>query len=286
MNKFDVVYSLDSNYLIPFCTSLHSLLEHNLHLVNQIYLLHDEKSSKSREYAKITKHISAAFDKKIKGIVIDEKNFGKLRSDRHISPATYYRLKVGELLPAETHAVLSIDCDTIVTEELSEVANAEFDDHDETLAYAVDHQFRQVPKRVLKFAPLQSYFNAGVILFNLRGFRAEFDSQALIDFGEQHKKDMKLWDQDILNIHFNNRWKPLPAGYNAFEKLQYSIQRPVIIHYTGNRKPWHLICHSPLKMDYWRVLKKTPFWTSLFQVRYFFSITITFVWRQVRNLSR
>jgi len=265
--SYNVVYCLDSNYLIPFCCSLSSLLDHNNPMIDEVFLLHDARSANSSTFEKIKSFIIDRHDKEIYDFVIDPSLFRNLRADLHISHATYFRFLIADKLPSHVESVLSIDCDTIITQELSFFKEISFEKEPDLFAYAVDHQFHETPRILQKYYPqLNSYFNAGVLFMNLTKIRKELDSKSLINFGVENKSDLKFWDQDILNIHFRNDWGRLPAEYNVFESHSHKISNPAIIHYTGNRKPWRLICDHPFRNEYWRQLKKTPLHTLRFRL--------------------
>jgi len=267
MSKFSVAYCLDEKYLIPFCCSLSSLLDHNNHLVDEVFLLHDEQSANSSQFRQTKKFIQAKYEKKITDFVIEPSIFRELRADHHISHATYFRFLIADKLPSDVETVLSIDCDTIVKKELDLFYTINFENESNLFAYAVDHEFHETPPILNKYySSLKTYFNAGVLFMNLNKIRSELDSQSLIKFGVDNGVDLKFWDQDILNIHFRNNWGRLPAEYNVFESHSHKISNPAIIHYTGNRKPWRLICDHPFRNEYWRQLKKTPLHTLRFRL--------------------
>ncbi len=80
-------------------------------------------------------------------------------------------------------------------------------------------------------------------------------------------------DQDILNVVCYNRVKYLSPRYNLqqtayFEtnhslysdrEMYISTTYPVIIHYSGNIKPWHKGCLHPLWKTYYKYLKLSPY---------------------------
>ncbi len=254
--KLNIVYCLDKAYLIPFCCSLSSYLDHNLTLTNNIYLIHDLGVEEDWRLAQIKSFIDEKYNRQITSILIDSDRFRSLRNDLHISPATYYRFEIHERLKNEDW-VLSIDCDTIVTGSMDALLEYRYPTY---YAAAVEHGFGHVPKRIVEFNPDKtSYFNAGVLLLNAKKLRDDFSSKDFIDFGETNRAKLPLWDQDVLNIYFGNNWNELPLKYNDFTG-QKRKELPKVIHFTGNRKPWNYFCDHPYRDLYWCQIKNTPFY--------------------------
>lgn len=83
-------------------------------------------------------------------------------------------------------------------------------------------------------------------------------------------------DQDALNAIIKKNWLSMPVKYNAIPSTftdknitLYALypesdvieakKQPVIIHYTGGRKPWHITNRSIHKKLYWHYRNMTPF---------------------------
>ena len=177
--------------------------------------------------------------------------------------------------------IFFMDSDIVVVGNLEELQFFEFDsarsyifpnkintyleNKDLLFLYAVNHQFIDSDLDRLRKLGLQGnkYFNAGIMLINLKKWRDMNISKTLIDFAEKYNEQLILWDQDVLNLVFNNKWGELDFSYNAFELTQMSILDYKIIHYTGSSKPWHFRNKHPYKKLFWKYLYKTPFYYSV-----------------------
>ena len=84
------------------------------------------------------------------------------------------------------------------------------------------------------------YFNAGVMILNLKRFR-EFNLQnkLLKRMGILDSKIIQ-WDQDVLNSYFNGNYIRIDSGLNSFasEFNKNNIENIKILHYLGSKKPW------------------------------------------------
>ncbi len=83
------------------------------------------------------------------------------------------------------------------------------------------------------------YFNAGVFLLDCAVIRAGgfFETaRSLLRSGRCFASN----DQDILNIAFHGTWQRLDNRWNVQTGTMPYIRNPVLLHFTGRRKPWHL----------------------------------------------
>lgn len=255
--KFDVAYTIDKNYQIPFCCSLTSLLETNNELVKDVYVIQNQKSSDTPVMKQIRKFIKSDYGREIIDVVIDHSDYSKFRFSGHVSTVAYYIFSIADYLPQNASRVLYLDPDTIITSKLSLLEDLQFGECD--FLFAIDHGKLSF-ERLKKYCPdILNYFNGGVLFLNLPFWREKDISKDFWQYANNRPDDLKFWNQDILNIVLHNKWNELPYSYNAYDIIQKISYTPHIIHYTGNRKPWNYFCDHPYKGFYWEVLKKTPF---------------------------
>lgn len=212
----------------------------------------------------------------------------------HFSPATFYRLSLGQLLPHHSRA-LYIDCDTIVLADLCQLWDTPLDGA--IIAATPDlimknfvsagvHSMQEAGalpagRYLSEYLELRGreddYFQAGVILFDLDAFRAANINDAAI-------KDLSsrcYWflDQDVLNRHLINNVKMLDTAWNCANSMHEIIphlnadwrakaledlNNPKIVHYAGyEAKPWNNH-NAPLSFFYWFFLRKTFWYESVF----------------------
>ncbi|MDP1564085.1 MAG: glycosyltransferase family 8 protein [Pirellulaceae bacterium] len=125
------------------------------------------------------------------------------------------------------------------------------------------------------------YFNSGVMVLDLAAWRRENRSQQLLDCLQQNAAFIWCWDQYALNVIFGKRWGALPLAWNfgahAYDyaavpglrglspllKDQYQamLERPKLIHFTTEIKPWHYYSFHPLTETFYEYLSLTP-WKS------------------------
>ena len=120
----------------------------------------------------------------------------------YITPATYYRLLLPELLP-QYDKCLYLDSDIIVVGDVSEIYDAQKQDVWLTGVVAgnpalssLKGQERLVHSRKLGINTIDTYVNAGVLVFNLKAMR---DYDLVKAFMDRVPMKYPYQDQDILN---------------------------------------------------------------------------------------
>lgn len=103
-----------------------------------------------------------------------------------------------------------------------------------------------------------SYFNSGVMLFNLALFRKEIKLEDIMALIEEKREALRYFDQDVLNCLLKNHIKLCSQEYNTqtYSFDQYSLSdikdTAVVIHYTGLPKPWSPEYNGTLDYLYWK----------------------------------
>jgi len=156
----------------------------------------------------------------------------------HITNPTFLRLYISELLPSEIEKVLYLDIDILINSSLEPLFSLNF-------STPICAELN-VPKALGNGEHLQGhnapYFNAGVMLINMKKWREMKLLDQFIEIGSQ--RIYPFVDQDILNIVFRNNWTRLGREFNYLHLYgsdendpSYS-DFPSIIHFSGS-KPWN-----------------------------------------------
>lgn len=163
-----------------------------------------------------------------------------------ISYTVFLRYFVADFV--EEDKALYLDCDIVVTRDLSSLFETELGD---------------APLAAVKDLGGQVYFhqhifNAGFLLINNALWKQENIRQRLIELTNEWHDKVPSGDQSILNMLFENRWLELPFAYNCItlhttfsdyepEKALY----PPVIHYLTERKPWKEYTQSIYREVWW-----------------------------------
>jgi lipopolysaccharide biosynthesis glycosyltransferase len=127
--------------------------------------------------------------------------------------------------------------------------------------------------RELGLSPQAAYFNAGVMLVDLGGWRREDLSARLLACLDKHREHVRWWDQYALNVVLAGRWGPLDLRWNqgshAFiypswqesplDRETYVRLRedPYIVHFTTRFKPWRPLCPHPWSKQFFECVDRT-----------------------------
>lgn len=120
-----------------------------------------------------------------------------------------------------------------------------------------------------------SYFNSGVMVLNLKRWREDDICRKLLGCLRDNRDYVWCWDQYALNVVFAGRWKPLEPRWNQGTHVyQYPDEdacpiapiqflamrdRPAIIHYTTEYKPWLHRAFHPRRDLFFQHLDQTAF---------------------------
>lgn len=168
----------------------------------------------------------------------------------HISEATYYRLFLEDYLDSSQDFYLYLDADVIcIKDPLSYFRNLIDVMIKKNLTIsAMKHE--EIPindKRIKELGISQGqYFNAGVMLINYSEWKNINIREKARRIIEEKNELLVLWDQDVLNMIFNENYLEINNLYNYrmnllnFTKSEQKFinDQVSLIHYYGKSKPW------------------------------------------------
>ncbi len=290
----NIVCSTDDNFVQHCSIMLSSVLLNNdgvvfwilsegLTAINQM-ILKDEVESKGGIFNYI----------KVDSAIISRLPMPKNDNLSHISPATYYRLLVSEILPKHIDKAIYLDCDIIVRGSLKDLLETNIDNYAIGAVHQMWNEIEDASR--LKYPVEFGYFNAGVLLLNLKYWRENAISVKLLNYLTSNYETILMHDQDALNAVLYNKAFTLPCKWNMLHyfffpdsrsikgffngelindyseyKNQLKIYRrtPVVIHYVSKPKPWQKDCKHPFVKEYYNYAKKTKFFNTLIEPNWF-----------------
>lgn len=179
-----------------------------------------------------------------------------------IQSQTFYKYLIPERL-SNIDKVLYLDIDTLVLKSLSDLYNTDL-----TEKYAAVVKNNDTYASINKIN-IVNYFNAGVILYNLKKCREDNISKKLFQNHITLFKANKLQfvDQCVFNYTFQENVVLLDLKFNVGtqwvknkdEKSIKALKNPAIVHFTTHLKPWDIFFYHPYSELYFHYLKFSPF---------------------------
>lgn len=215
----------------------------------------------------------------------------------HITHTAYFRLLAARLLPDSIDKVIYLDSDVLVQDDVTELWNLDLGDHyclaavdiacPYVDAYRAQAKLKKLKKsiphlaaispipnwRQLNLDPTAHYFNSGVMVLNLKRWRSESIDKQLLACLRENSAHVWCWDQYALNVVFAGQWGQLPPKWNqgahVFEypdptcspilesEFVEMRDRPALIHFTTEFKPWEYRPFHPLREKFYERLDQT-----------------------------
>lgn len=264
MDTINICYSADAAYSEQLCVSVASVLK-NADKKDKLnfYILDGGLSEDNRNSLLSLKSIRPFSVNFVKVNPSDFvtcpllKDKGEEYSSYHVTIPTYFKFKICEYFP-ELEKILYLDCDVIVRTSLKPLFGIDLDGFSALMVK--DAESDKESQRL----NLPSYFNAGVMLINLRYWYENDIPSKLFNCAIERKDDIVWQDQDILNIVLSGSVREFSSLWN----YQYFIYKEenirefsecYILHYAGMYKPWLRPFSHAVYDVYYGYLALTPY---------------------------
>ena len=284
-----VVFAADDGYVPMVTTTIRSMLDN---------------ASKDRFYdiVVLTSNISGEHQGLMRECLVGNANNASLRfhdvspiasdfelatNNAHIGIETYYRFIIQAVMP-EYDKVLYLDSDLVIEGDVAELYDTELGNNLLAATRDVDYLGNlnmndgwrlNYTKTKLKMSDPYGYFQAGVLLLNIKAMREAYTTREWLEFASV--RDYIVDDQDVLTTHCQGRVVYLDQAWNvmhdcghrvanvfnfapayAYKAYMEARQRPLVRHYAGCDKPWNFI-GCDWAEHYWRYARETPFYETL-----------------------
>ena len=275
----NIIYASNDGYAGHLAASLCSLLDSNRSVEEMnIYVL---SAGMCPEYQKRLQELAESFGRRLFVAELGDlaARFPYEVDTRGFDISAMGRLFAPEVLPSSVRRALYLDCDTIVCGGIRTLYETPLEGC--LAGMVMEPTVYEAMRRSIGLARDEAYFNSGVILMDLEGWRREGTLKALLDFYGAHNGSLFACDQDTLNGALRGRIKPLSPRYNFFTNYRYFHYKtltglcraygqvgeaefrrarrfPVILHYLGDERPWIAGNHNHYRSLYRWYLARTP----------------------------
>lgn len=248
----------DENSAAHLAATLTSVLE-NTNRIWDIKLIYENFSEKDR---KKLNELMKEYPSKLEYIQVDEKELEKAMIHRgnSLKSEKFLKLCIPGILKT-VDRVIYLENDAIVLKSLETLYNMDLEDK----SIGVIPEGREVQRAKIERLKLNKdriYFNTGILVMDLEKLRENKKFQKVLEFCEYPNRDLDDFEQDSMNIVFENDFTVNDIIWNYTlensEEDERNIDDIGIIHYNEKVKPWDCRSTSKYRKFYWKYLKKTP----------------------------
>jgi lipopolysaccharide biosynthesis glycosyltransferase len=195
--------------------------------------------------------------------------------DRHLSKEAYLRFLAPEILPAEIHRVVYLDCDLVVLDDISSLHDADLGNRPVGAVRDFNWEIAHPDGRLagLGLDGDYPYVNSGVLVMDLDLWRRADLSNRVLGAAVRLGARSTYHDQDALNVALSDQIQLLDRRWNLqamiysrsirrilprdLEATEEARANPGIIHFTTAEKPWKFRSWVRKKNLYYRFLDRT-----------------------------
>ncbi len=215
---------------------------------------------------------------KVSFLQVDTNKYKNLYTSFQYTPAVYYRLDLANVLNENISKCIYVDCDLIFMDDIRKIWDIDLEGHPigaiEDVGLMTSKKGLAEKAQTLGLQPKQKYFNSGVVVMDLKLWRANRLAEAAIKLA--NSSHFASHDQDVLNKLFLGNWKEIDLRWNVtppitylYPKILFSTQyrvkslaarrNPGILHYAGRYKAWEFAEHKGFNEEYYALLKQSAF---------------------------
>lgn len=276
----NILYTLNDKFVPQVAAGICSVCENNKKAKEiTFYIFSSGITSNNKKILKTI--VEKKYNRKINIIELEEiENYFDFEFDTSgWNKIVLARLLIGKILPKKVERVLYLDGDTIVRGNLEKLWNIDLKGN--VLGMSIEPTINKERKKILNLEKYP-YYNAGVLLVDLKKWRKDRTEKKILDFYKLHNGNLFANDQDAINGSLKDEIYTISPKYNFYNifyqynykfmtKLMYPVKyiskkvyddacnEPIIIHYLGEERPWRAGNTHKYKKDYKKYLNMTPY---------------------------
>lgn len=250
MDRIQILFAMDANYLPQLRVLLTSIRLNNPGETFGLYLMHS--GLPERELEGLERWCGEA-SWEFHSVPVDAALFDGAPVTAQYPREMYYRLLAGQMLPDGLSRVLYLDPDILVINPLRELW--ETDMQGNMFAAAAHTGKTELANNVnrIRLGTDHDYYNSGVLLIDLERCRSEVAPDELFAFVREHRRELVMPDQDLLNAVYGDSILPLDdalwnydaRNFNNYvlrstggQDMSWVMENTAILHFCGKAKPW------------------------------------------------
>ena len=242
-NGINIVFITDTNFVIQTHLAIMSLVKYkNKDSFYNIYVIAKDITEEQYDNFKLLE----IEDVKIT-IINGNEYISKVNKLDGQMPMIYWRLKLPEYF-CNFNKILHLDCDIVVSKDITELYDTNIDNYYIAAVRDIAPTIYHASKNKI----YSNYFNAGIMLLNLKNIRESNYFNIVLDETTKNGDKYFFKEQDILNNTIGNKLKIISSKFNFIASNRrytntqlknfygeiISDKDIAIIHYAGKCRPW------------------------------------------------
>ncbi|MFA6341137.1 MAG: glycosyltransferase family 8 protein [Candidatus Paceibacterota bacterium] len=263
----NILFTCDSNYVMPLSVCLTSLFENNAKNDISVYVLHSGFEGKDE---RSLADMASKYGQKINLIRVNGSYFAEAPALRW-SKETYYRLLISELLPKDLDRLLYLDMDMVINKPLNDLYDIDLGEC--SLGASCEKLDHSAIRRRVGLDAKGLYFQAGVLLFDVKKTRKVLSYDSAMEVIRSLGKNLLIVDQDVINVLFDGKIKLIDKKFNNFDITNFDhsnverffnhtdgkeLDETYIFHYSCS-KPWNNMFSGACENLWYKYLKLSPY---------------------------
>lgn len=282
-NEFALVFAGDDASGPGLAVAMHSALANLAPAAHpDVCVLDNGLSELSRSRLRKVVRAARSVDD-VRWIPTPGEHLGEVAIDSHLTPASYSRLLIPELLPQHIRRVVYLDADVLVREDISPLFTVDLRGaptgavRDFVITSTV-HESSGVRER----AHPRPYFNAGVLVIDVARWRVEGLGERAMRYAGAGEP-LRWADQDALNAlgvdwhELDFRWNVQPRARDLrvvgkrrahteiedhlYRRYSDSGRAAWVLHFAGRTKPWRRSSLRPGTAAWVRAMLRTRWYS-------------------------
>ncbi len=254
----NLLFAIDNHVVDQLLTTLYSIVINTPNQTLNVYVIQKNKLKKTDKIESFCKKMNIRYHP----LVLKNALLGDVPVTNRYPETIYYRLLAQDYLPKTIDRILYLDVDILAINDLSPLYRL---DLGHFLYAAASHSAltnnvtEPLNKLRLGNYEAESYYNSGVLLFNLTAIRKQVKKVDIVNYISRNKLSLFLPDQDVLNGLYGHQIKKIPDELYNFDArrsplyyalsngkwdLDWVIQHTVVLHFCGRDKPWKKDYHN------------------------------------------
>ena len=288
-NNIPIVSNFNDKYAPIFSVFLSSVIAHSSNNYNYDFIVLSDDISESHK-----KSLQAMLKENMSIRFVSAKQYlygiDLIIKHQVYTPDLYYRIIIPQILKHYDKLIV-VDADMICREDIanlykeniqSYLAGGCIDSVLQGYLNGADPSFMPYALDYMNMDDPYQYINTGLLMFNAKKYRAMYSLSFLQSFISKHISNVKIYEQDMLNMLLYKKIKFLDSKWNCYTKSNDFVKRcfslcPMrtyqkyecarksnggIVHYAAHPKPWW-DTNVDFADIWWEYARQTPFYEEI-----------------------